>query len=158
MTPETTTAGTTQQTVTVAGYSHVNLLVDDLDAALTFYTEVMGFEILPRPDFGEFARGAWLGHGAAQVHLTVADQRATRVFFTPHIALHVPADSFQETMAALRERGVTFIGEPSSRVDFDVEIRAAFIEDPCGNVIELTDVDPRPVDPRPVDPRPVGLR
>ena len=108
----------------------------------------MGFELLPRPDFGEFARGAWLGHGAAQVHLTVVDQRANRVFFTPHIALHIPADSFHESMAALRERGVTFIGEPSSRVDFDVEIWAAFIEDPCGNVIELTDVDPRPVGQR----------
>ncbi|MFN8025669.1 MAG: VOC family protein [Acidimicrobiia bacterium] len=137
-------AKTTQKTVTVAGYSHVNLMVDDVDAAVAFYTEVLGFELLPRPDFGEFARGAWLGHGACQVHLSVADQRATRVFFTPHIALHIPADAWDDTIDALRERGVTFMGEPSSRVDFDVPIRAAFIEDPCGNVIELTDVDPRP--------------
>ncbi len=142
------TANTTQKTVTVAGYSHVNLMVDDLDAALAFYTGVLGFELLPRPDFGPNARGAWLGHGAAQVHLSVVDQRATRVFFTPHIALHIPADSFHETMDALRERGVTFIGEPSSRVDFEDEIWAAFIEDPCGNVIELTDVDPRPAHQR----------
>jgi catechol 2,3-dioxygenase-like lactoylglutathione lyase family enzyme len=144
-----TTPATSSNTVTVAGYSHVNLMVDDLDAAIAFYTEVMGFELLPRPDFGEFARGAWLGHGAAQIHLSVVDQRANRVFFTPHIALHIPAESFQETMTALRERGVTFIGEPSSRVDFVDEIWAAFIEDPCGNVIELTDVDPRPLDQRP---------
>jgi len=147
-TTSTTTSTTTSPTVTVAGYSHVNLMVDDLDAALAFYTEVMGFELLPRPDFGEFARGAWLGQGAAQIHLSVVEQRATRVFFTPHIALHIPADSFQQTMAALRERGVTFLGEPSSRVDFEDEIWAAFIEDPCGNVIELTDVDPRPADQR----------
>ena len=150
MTANTTPAhASSTSTVTVAGYSHVNLMVDDLDAATAFYTEVMGFELLPRPDFGEFARGAWLGHGAAQIHLTVVDERANRVFFTPHIALHIPADSFQETMTALRERGVTFIGEPRSRVDFDDEIWAAFIEDPCGNVIELTDVDPRPADQRP---------
>ena len=149
MTPETTTAGTTQQTVTVAGYSHVNLMVDDLDAALAFYTEVMGFELLPRPDFGEFARGAWLGHGAAQIHLSVVDEMVTRKGFAPHIALHIPATQYQETMDALRERGVAFIGEPRSRVDFGTsEIWAAFIEDPCGNLIELTDVDPRPVDPR----------
>jgi catechol 2,3-dioxygenase-like lactoylglutathione lyase family enzyme len=145
MSTETTTA----KPVTVAGYSHVNLMVDDLDAALAFYTEVLGFEVLARPDFGPNARGAWLGHGAAQVHLSVVDQRATRVLFTPHIALHIPADSFAETMDALRERGVTFLGEPSSRVDFVDEIWAAFIEDPSGNVIELTDVDPRPLDQRP---------
>ena len=149
MTPETTTAGTTQQTVTVAGYSHVNLMVDDLDAALAFYTEVMGFELLPRPDFGEFARGAWLGQGAAQIHLSVVDEMVPRKGFAPHIALHIPATQYQETMDALRERGVAFIGEPRSRVDFGTtEIWAAFIEDPCGNLIELTDVDPRPVDPR----------
>ena len=144
-----TTSTTTSPTVTVAGYSHVNLMVDDLDAALAFYTEVMGFSLLPRPDFGEFARGAWLGHGAAQIHLSVVDEMVPRKGFAPHIALHIPAASYHDTMDALRERGVTFIGEPRSRVDFGTtEIWAAFIEDPCGNLIELTDVDPRPVDPR----------
>lgn len=151
MTPETTTATTpadtaqagTAQAVTVAGYSHVNLMVDDLDAALAFYTEVMGFALLPRPDFGEFARGAWLGHGAAQIHLSVVDEMVPRKGFAPHIALHIPAAQYQETMDALRARGVVFVGEPRSRVDFGTEIWAAFIEDPCGNLIELTDVDPR---------------
>ena len=145
MTTGTTSTGTGAETgtVSIVGYSHVNVMVDDLDAAVAFYCDVLGFEPLPRPDFGPNARGAWLGHGAAQVHLSAVDQRATRVFLTPHIALHIPADAWDETMEALRGRDVTFIGEPSSRVDFDVPIRAAFIEDPCGNVIELTDVDPR---------------
>ena len=98
-----------------AGYSHVNLMVDDLDAALAFYTEVMGFELLPRPDFGEFARGAWLGHGAAQIHLSVVDEMVPRKGFAPHLALHIPAAQYQETMDALRDRGVAFIGEPRSR-------------------------------------------
>jgi catechol 2,3-dioxygenase-like lactoylglutathione lyase family enzyme len=138
------TTRTTPKTVTVEGYSHVNLMVDDLDAAVAFYTEVMGFEMLPRPDFGEFARGVWLGHSAAQIHLSVVDEMVPRKGFAPHIALHIPTDSFEETMDALRERGVPFVGEPRSRVDFGTtEIWAAFIEDPCGNLIELTDVDPR---------------
>jgi catechol 2,3-dioxygenase-like lactoylglutathione lyase family enzyme len=138
------TAKTTQNTVTVAGYSHVNLMVDDLDAAVAFYTGVMGFSILPRPDFGEFARGVWLGHGAAQIHLSVVDEMVPRKGFAPHIALHIPTESFPDTMEALREQGVAFVGEPRSRVDFGTtEIWAAFIEDPCGNLIELTDVDPR---------------
>jgi hypothetical protein len=31
---------------------------------------------------------------------------------------------------------------PSERADFGTRVRAAFISDPAGNVIELTDVGP----------------
>jgi catechol 2,3-dioxygenase-like lactoylglutathione lyase family enzyme len=134
---------TSTSTVTVAGYSHVNLMVDDLDAAICFYTDVLGFELLPRPDFGEFAKGVWLGHGAAQIHLSVVDEMVPRKGFAPHIALHIPADEYQESMAALEARGVAFLGAPNRREDFGKPVWAAFIEDPCGNLIELTDVDPR---------------
>jgi hypothetical protein len=34
------------------------------------------------------------------------------------------------------------LGAPSARVDFGTPVRAAFITDPSGNVIELTDVRP----------------
>ena len=33
---------------------------------------------------------------------------------------------------------------PSAREDFGRPVRAAFIQDPAGNTIELTDVDPAP--------------
>jgi catechol 2,3-dioxygenase-like lactoylglutathione lyase family enzyme len=133
---------TTTSTVTIAGYSHVNLMVDDLDAAIAFYCDTLGFEVLPRPDFGGFAPGAWLGHGSAQVHLSVVDEVAPRQGFIPHIALHVPTASYADTMSALEERGVPFVGKPNSREDFGKTVWAAFIEDPAGNLIELTDVDP----------------
>ena len=38
----------------IAGYSHVNILVDDLQAAHDFYIGTLGFSVLPRPDFGGF--------------------------------------------------------------------------------------------------------
>ena len=41
--------------VTIAGYSHVAVMVDDLDAAITFYCDTLGFSKLPRPDFGNVA-------------------------------------------------------------------------------------------------------
>ncbi len=47
-------------------------MVDDLDAALTFYCDVLGFEVLPRPE--EFGPGAWLQVGSAQLHIGVVDQ------------------------------------------------------------------------------------
>jgi len=124
--------------ITVAGYSHVALMVDDLDAAMDFYCGTLGFEPLPRPDFGP---GAWLQKGVAQVHLGVVDEMSPPSGF-PHIALHIPRDDYADTMAALEARGVPFVMEPRSREDFGKPVWAAFIKDPAGNVIELTDVDP----------------
>src|SRR4029079_15188570 len=36
----------------LSGLHHVSLCVTDEDEAVKFYTEVFGFEVLPRPDFG----------------------------------------------------------------------------------------------------------
>jgi hypothetical protein len=45
-------------------------------------------------------------------------------------------------MAGLEAQGVAFLMGPNSREDFGHPVHTAFIEDPAGNVIELTDVDP----------------
>jgi catechol 2,3-dioxygenase-like lactoylglutathione lyase family enzyme len=127
--------------ITVAGYSHVAIMVDDLDAALAFYCDALGFSVLPRPDFGPGTAGAWLQLGTAQVHLGTVDAMAPSAGF-PHLALHIPAASWDDTMAAIEERGIEFLLPPSERLDFGKPVRAAFIRDPAGNVIELTDVDP----------------
>lgn len=129
----------TATTKTVAGYSHVAIMVDDLDAAMTFYCDVLGFEVLPRPDFGP---GAWLQAGSAQVHIGVVDEMPDNGKGFPHFALLVPADAYDSTMAALADRGIPFLMGPNAREDFGRPVRAAFIQDPAGNVIELTDVDP----------------
>jgi catechol 2,3-dioxygenase-like lactoylglutathione lyase family enzyme len=124
----------------VSGYSHVAISVTDLDEARRFYCEVLGFEALPRPDFG--FPGLWLRVGALQLHLAVADEPVLPGPGFPHFALYVPTDEFDATIAAVRGAGVKMLGEPSSRVDFGTPVHAAFITDPSGNVIELTDVGP----------------
>jgi extradiol dioxygenase family protein len=116
-------------------------MVDDLDAALAFYCDTLGFAKLPRPDFGPTAEGAWLQLGTAQVHLGIVDDLGVRSGF-PHLALHIPTDAWDETMAGIEARGIAFLLPPSERLDFGRPVRAAFISDPAGNVIELTDVDP----------------
>jgi catechol 2,3-dioxygenase-like lactoylglutathione lyase family enzyme len=124
----------------VAGYSHVAVDVTDLEAAKDFYTRIFGFRELRRPDFG--FPGAWLQVGDLQLHLAVVDGPVQRGGF-PHFALYVPTADFDATMAALRGAGVEFMGEPSARVDFgETTVLAAFVRDPSGNVIELTDVGP----------------
>ena len=125
---------------TVAGYSHIAISVTDLDEARDFYCDLLGFEVLPRPDFG--FPGLWLRVGSLQLHLGVVDEAPSAGSGFPHFALYVPTDEFDATIESVRAAGVKMLGEPSSRVDFGTPVRAAFITDPAGNVIELTDVGP----------------
>ena len=48
--------------VTLTGYTHVAISVTDLEAARAFYIDGLGFEELPRPNFG--VDGMWLRVGS----------------------------------------------------------------------------------------------
>ena len=125
----------------ITGYTHVNILVDDLEAAHRFYIDVLGFEVLPRPDFPGFA-GAWYRVGQMQLHLSVVEEMPDLKGGFPHLAFHVPSESFEGTIDALKSAGVDFLGDTMTREDFGVPVRAIFCKDPAGNPIELTDVPP----------------
>jgi catechol 2,3-dioxygenase-like lactoylglutathione lyase family enzyme len=125
----------------ISGYSHVNVLVTDLDAAHDFYIDKLGFSVLPRPDFGGF-RGAWYQIGDLQLHLSVVEEMPDLKGGFPHIAFYIPADRFDQTIDELKSDGVPFVMDTMAREDFGVPVRAAFCKDPDGNVVELTDVGP----------------
>jgi glyoxylase I family protein len=125
----------------ISSYSHVNILVTDLDAAHEFYIDKLGFSVLPRPDFGGF-RGAWYQIGDLQLHLSVVEEMPDLKGGFPHIAFHIPADRFDATIDELKSDGVPFVIDTMAREDFGVPVRAAFCKDPDGNVVELTDVGP----------------
>jgi catechol 2,3-dioxygenase-like lactoylglutathione lyase family enzyme len=129
----------TTKPVGIRGFSHVAIPVGDLDTARRFYCETLGFEELPRPDFG--IDGVWLRVGDLQLHLIVVGDAGPPAG-AAHFALHVPTEAFPETIDALREAGAELRGEPMSRVDFGTTVWAAFMTDPFGNAIELTDVGP----------------
>lgn len=106
---------------------HVSLNVTDLDAAMEFYTGVLGLGVLDRPAFG--FPGAWLDAGEQQIHLIeVADAVAPK---GQHFALQV--DDLSATSATLRARGV----EVSPPSEIDGVCVQAFMSDPTGNLIEL---------------------
>ncbi len=130
----------TTEPVTIAGYSHIAIDVDDLEAARHFYCDILGFEELARPDLG--ISGLWLRVGDLQLHLAEVPAMGPRPAGFPHLALHVPTGDFAATTEALAAAGVRFLGKPSSRLDFGTTVWAAFITDPAGNAIELTDVGP----------------
>lgn len=130
---------TTDAGVAIAGFSHVAIAVTDLDAARAFYCGLLGFTELPRPDLGP---GMWLRVGDLQLHFLQTDQMPVPGPGFPHFAVHVPSDRFAGTIEALERADVPFLGPPRTRVDFGVPVQAAFVSDPAGNVVELTDVGP----------------
>ena len=129
------------QTVAIAGYSHIGINVRNLEAAETFYGETLGFEKLPRPSSIDHIAGTWYRVGNLQLHLLKHEQVPNvDKGIGPHIALHIPHDAFQDTVETLRGKGVEVFVEPMQRTDDHVW--AAFIKDPDGNTVELTDMGP----------------
>jgi len=124
----------------VSGFSHVAIVVTDLDLARRFYCDVLGLAEIPRPDLG--VPGMWLRVGDLQLHFIESDTMPVPGPGFPHLAFHIARDRFESVIDSLRGLEVQFLGEPSTREDFGVPVRAAFVLDPAGNTIELTDVGP----------------
>ncbi|HEX3707137.1 MAG TPA: VOC family protein [Mycobacteriales bacterium] len=110
---------------------HVSINVSDVDEALTFYVDRLGFvPRTDRPDFG--FPGAWLDAGNQQVHLIEGGAPAN---VGQHFAVQV-ADidaSIEELRAAGVEVTDAFEVAPGMA-------RQAFLSDPAGNGIELHEV------------------
>jgi glyoxylase I family protein len=105
---------------------HVSINVDDIDAALDFYTGVLGLRARSdRPDFG--FGGAWLDAGGQQVHLIEGQVPGGN---GEHFAILV-AD-LDATINELRTRDIKV--SDASPVGPNLQ---AFLKDPAGNLIEL---------------------
>jgi glyoxylase I family protein len=108
------------------GLHHVSINVDDVDAALGFYVDVLGLAVRPdRPEFG--FGGAWLDAGGQQVHLIQAPPPADS---GQHFALAF-AD-LASLVGRLRAQGLE-VSEPSP-VGTSLQ---SFVVDPAGNRVEL---------------------
>ena len=105
---------------------HVSINVDDVDAAVRFYCDVLGAtERDDRPELG--IGGAWLDLGATQLHLLEAPPAPA---LGQHLAVLV--DDLDAAVAELRTKGVE-VGDPSPVGS----ARQAFTKDPAGNDVEL---------------------
>ena len=119
----------------------VSIMVANQDAALRFYTEVLGFQKMADIPMGEYR---WLTvtspDGLAGVELVLEPmafppsrdyQKALFDAGIPATAL-ITKDIAGE-FAALTSRGVKFRGEPKTMGP----IQAVLFEDTCGNLINL---------------------
>jgi len=109
-----------------AGVHHVSINVDDVDAAVAFYTGPLG--LTPRADRPDFDfPGAWLDAGEQQVHLIGSDPPTQR---GQHFALAV--DDLDAVINELRGEGIKITDAVPVGTG-----RQAFLADPAGNRIEL---------------------
>ena len=115
----------------VAGVNELVLEVLDLERAAAFYGETLGLPLFSRRhDRAWFLAGAtriglWtpqvgLAGGCGGIHV--------------HFAFHVDEDDFEDTVERLDESGVS--PEVISFED-DGRGRAAYVQDPDGNVVEF---------------------
>ena len=124
--------------------NHFFVRAADLEATRQFYTDVLGFEVMPRPDFP--FPGYWMGvNGSIQVHVGPSDipNRQTYYLGTADDAAdgetgvidHVAflADDPKAFVERFRARGVEF----RPRHLPDSNLYQLFIRDPNGVVIEL---------------------
>jgi glyoxylase I family protein len=117
------------------GAHHVSLNVRDLEAARSFYGEMLGLPEIDRPDLG--FPGVWYQAGAVQLHLIVIpahieiDVGSTAPKLTPlsnHLAFEI--ESYDAVEDRLKAAGHQVIGLGS-------ESGQLFTRDPEGNTIEF---------------------
>lgn len=102
--------------------THINLRVDRLPEALSFYGEVLGLEAIPRGE--KEGRGAWYRVGAQEIHLT--EDATPQPPSKRHFAAEV--DDLAEARRRVTGAGAAIEKEEPNRF---------WTRDPSGNRIEL---------------------
>lgn len=116
----------------------VRYIVHDIDAAIEFYVERLGFELVmhPAPPF------AMLAHGDLRLALNAPGSTGGGGQAMPDGAKQTPGgwnrfglqvDDIEATAAALREAGVSF----RSDIITGVGAKQVLVNDPSGNPVEL---------------------
>ena len=139
----------------IVGIHHVAIAVPDLDAAVTFYSEAFGFDVVQRSEFKGDAEQVDAAIGLKQAAARMAMLKAPNAHIElwqysnpapedkrarpcdlgyPHFALQV--DDIEAEYERLLGHGMTFVGPP---VNFGGS-SAIYGADPFGNVIELYDI------------------
>jgi glyoxylase I family protein len=139
----------------IVGLHHVAIGVNDIDKALKFYTEALGFEIVQQSEFNNVeavnqtigldainAKMAMLKAPNAFVelwqysHPAPEDSRSRPSDYGyTHLALQV--DDIQLEYDRLKTHGMEFVGEV---VHFGDDASAIYGRDPSGNLIELYEI------------------
>lgn len=113
------------------GFNHVSIHAHDIEESVRFYTEVLGMEVIPTPNFSFPVR--WMRLGDLQLHLF---ERETEAPPYHHIGLNV--DDFEAVYKKASELGLhdseAFFSDIYELPDGSVQM---YIRDPARNLVEI---------------------
>jgi len=114
-------------------FNHVSVSAPDLEASVGFYTEVLGLERVPTPNFGFPMQ--WLSVAGLQLHLF---QRPAPAYH--HLALTV--DDFEAAYTKAKELGI-FDREAFGHHIYELPGKNVqmYLRDPGGNLVEIDHPD-----------------
>ncbi|HUU54637.1 MAG TPA: VOC family protein [Armatimonadota bacterium] len=121
----------------IQGVAHIAVVTTDLGRAVTFYTEVLGFEETLRLETTHSGTIVFVSANGTQLELfgggkpKEQGEGEGKVGY-PHVALLV--DDVDAEYERLRSLGVEFDMPPA---EAEAGIRLAFFRDPDGNAIEI---------------------
>lgn len=129
--------------------NHVGMRVPDYEAAKKWWMEKMDFRVIHEWPYADekLAYMAPANDNSFWVEILAGGKLRPQPTYKDlaesleqpgyhHICIHVK--SVDKTLDVLRKRGVTIVGEPFNLPD--ITRRLAFIADPWGNLIELSEV------------------
>ena len=120
---------------------HVNLMVDDLDAAVSFYTEVLGLGLASTPDLGFPAQFIAI-NDYQEIHLNqLPDVRPERAHFCLRVA------DFNGVFRRAKSAGVVETGTWGHARRLASGVMQVFVRDPDGNLVEIACDADQPIDP-----------
>lgn len=135
-------------------FATVRYIVDDVDAAVDFYTSHLGFTLRsrPAPPFAEVVRGS--------LRLLLSGAGSSGARATPEAnagvgrnRIHLPCDDLDAEVDRLRSAGASF----SSEVVAGPGGRQILLADPSGNLVELFERAAGNADQRPGQQGRTGL-
>jgi catechol 2,3-dioxygenase-like lactoylglutathione lyase family enzyme len=125
--------------VGVRSVSHVGMYVEDVQASLGFYEEVLGFRRLYHHDFGGHELGA-VALGDAMIEfiqtgreLPLADGQQQRVMHGTHVSVTV--ESLDAALAEIERRGISVFSGPMEAGPSKI----AFVVGPGQRLVELVE-------------------
>jgi catechol 2,3-dioxygenase-like lactoylglutathione lyase family enzyme len=123
---------------------HVTLIVNDLQAAATFYHRELGLEIIDVPGL-DYPAAFFRINELQELHL--AEFPDVPASYRGHFCLRI--DDFNAAFHRFRELGILDVGPWGKLRELPNGSLQLYVRDPAGNLVELTS---RPEDRATIDP------
>jgi catechol 2,3-dioxygenase-like lactoylglutathione lyase family enzyme len=120
--------------IKIKGLNHYAIAVLDLEKSIAFYHDILGLDILTRPDF-DF-EGAWLDCGnGISLHLIVDKNVAMQNSGSRKLHFAFSVVDIQQTKELIIKLGIQILKDIKPRPDGMLQM---FVADPDGYMIEFT--------------------